>query len=686
MMRSCCVLDAEHVVGIRPRSNLDASTGAVRPRSGLGLALAGLLATTLALSLTAAAPSLAQDDHELSIEEVLSTPLEDLLNIQVTTVAGVKQEWLEAPGALYVITGEDIRRTGHHTLADALRMAPGVFVGSTSSHSWTVGMRGFSGGLANKTLVLIDGRAVYDPLFAGTFWDVQDVLLADVDRIEVIRGPGATLWGANAVNGVINVITKRAADTQGAYLKVGAGTEEHGFTSARYGGKLSDNGAFRVWGKYFNRDDLTTVTGDSPHDEWDMGHGGFRADLEVDERTTFTLQGDAYNLRFDERVNVPVPNQNSVFTQREDRGKASGGNMLLRISRAETETSGWTLQTYYDRTYRRQTADFEVERDTADVDFRHYFAVARSHEIMWGLGYRHSADETAPSVGNIIVFDPDSRTLNTYSAFVQDTVTIVPDRLTAMIGSKFDHNTYTDFEVQPSARLWWTPDDRNTVWAAISRPVRHPTRTERESILTLRIAETAPGVFTPVQVVGNRDLESEELLAYELGYRARLTSELTLDIATFYNDYSELIFIPPTTSGVWTDEGSGETYGAEIATQWRATDQWTIEGSYSYVEVLIHGPVLPQDEGNAPVNQVKARSYWDITKNLELNTAVYYVDRVPTADADPYVRFDTGVTWRPRDGFELSIWGQNLLDESHREASSFVEAERAGFVEAVIRF
>jgi iron complex outermembrane receptor protein len=587
---------------------------------------------------------------------------------------------------LTVITGEDIRRTGHHTLADALRTAPGVFVGQSASNEWIVGMRGFSFGLANKTLVLIDGRAVYDPLFAGTFWDVQDVLMDDVERIEVIRGPGATLWGANAVNGVINVITKSAEDTQGGYLRGGAGTEEQGFVAARYGGKLTEKGAYRVWGKYFDRDHLRTTDGESAHDKWDLGHGGFRIDLRGDERTSYTLQGDIYDEQFDERLVLPVPDANFEFEAVDDHGEASGGNVLFRLNRALTDTAGWRLQAYYDHTYREVSAGFEAKRDTADVDFRHYFQIARVHDVLWGAAYRYTHDDTSPALDDTTLFVPDSRSLKTYSAFVQDTITLVPERVFAMLGSKFDHNSYTGFEVQPSARLWWTPDASNTLWAAVSRPVRHPARLERDGFVTLAVTESEPGVFTPLQVSANPDLESERLIAYELGYRRRITKSATLDLAAFYNDYTQLIFLQPTVIGAWTDEGSGESYGGEAAATWRVNDRWRLDGSYSYVDVEIHGPVLPQDEGNSPVNQVKLRSAFDVTKALELNSALYYVDRMPTPDADPYVRFDVGLAWRPRENLELRVWGQNLLERSHREASDTVEVERAGYIEAIVKF
>ena len=649
-----------------------------------------LLAAAASL-LVFAQPLLAREDRDLTIDDILSTPIESLMNIRVTTVAGSEQDWFESPAALYVVTGEDVRRTGHRTLADALRVVPGVFVGQTTARGWVVGMRGFSGGLANKTLVLIDGRAAYDPLFAGTFWDVQDVLLEDVERIEVIRGPGATLWGANAVNGVINVITKHTKKTQGVYLEGGGGTEEHGFGSARYGGRLSDKGWYRAWGKYFNRDDFETSSGQSAHDAWDLGHGGFRIDLDGAHDRAYTLQGDVYDLDFDEQVTVPVPGEHLQFANRRGNGDANGGNVLFRASGGASKPSGWSLQMYYDRTDRRQSANFTVERDTADVDFRHRFALGSSHNVVWGLGYRYTTDDT--EAGETVSFDPGSRSIDVYSGFFQDTVTLVPDRVFAMVGTKLDHNTFSGFEVQPSGRLWWTPDDRHTLWAAISRPVRTPSRTEHDAFLTLGIVDTGiasggepSGEFSPIGVAGNPDAKSERLLAYEIGYRTKVTDDVTADVALFYNDYSRLLFVPPTTVGEWTNAGSGESYGGELSTLVRATDRWTLSASYTYVDVQIHGPILPQDEGNSPHHQLKARSYLDITDDLELNTALYFVDRVPTPDADSYVRLDIGLSWRPYPSVELSIWGQNLLEETHRESSGIVEVERAAYAGVALRF
>lgn len=660
------------------------------PRSGLGRwSRAVLFATALAACILSDR-AWAAETREISVKALLDMPLEELMDTPVTSVAGVKQDWFDSPAALYVVTAEDLRRTGHRTLADVLRLVPGVFVGNSDAHSWSVGARGFSSGLANKTLVLIDGRAVYDPLFGGTFWDVPDILLDDLDRIEVIRGPGATLWGANAVNGVINVISRKARDTQGTSIKAGGGSEERGFTAARHGGKIGEKTWYRGWGKYFNRDDFGLRGGGSNNDKWDLGHGGFRLDHELDDQTMVSVQGGGYGVRFNETTNVAVEGAHREFVIDRGHGRADGANAMARVTRENVGKSGWSLQAYYDWTDRRQTA-LEVERNTANLDWRHHFRIGDRNELLWGVGYRYTGDKSDPS--SVIEFNPRDESFQTVSGFVQDTVTLVPDRLFAMLGSKLEYNTFTGFEIQPSGRVWWTPHDDHIVWGSISRPVRVPTRIELNSTITLGyvdtgliVAEPPTGVVIPLRVLGDDDLESEKMLAYELGYRIRITPEITLDAAVFYNDYSTLIFVPPTTFGTFTDAGSGETYGGELTGYWRALDRWALEASYSFVEVEIHGPVLSSDQAGSPNHQVKARSYLNVTDTIELNTTLYYVDRVPSLDVDSYVRFDQGITWQATPEIALSLWGQNLFDKSHREASRTVEVDRAFYLAATFEF
>ena len=648
-----------------------------------GLWCASSIAISLALTAGAA------DTELLALnDDIGELSLEQLMQIDVTTVSGAAEEWFRSPAAIYVITAEDVRRSGAQSLAEALRLAPGVFVGRLNSQAYSIGTRGFSGALSAKTLVLIDGRSVYDPLFSGTFWNVQDVLLEDLDRIEVIRGPGPTLWGSNAVNGVINIITKSAKDTQGLYLSGIAGTEERAYGMFRYGTALSDHSWVRVYGKYFERDKTDHPVFGSGHDDWDMYRAGFRFDSEGDDGSFLTVQGDAYHSdRIGEAVGVFVPDMHltSMLDIRDVRN--SGGNFLFRFGQ-ESDESGWSLQGYYDRTERVSNVSFQVHRDTFDLEWRHRFLLGERHEIMWGLGARHTRDSTED--GFNIRFMPRSRSADTFSAFVQDTITIVPDRLFAMIGAKFEENDWTGFEVQPSARIWWTPSENHTLWGAVSRPVRVPSRTEEESIITLGFLDTGvigggppSGVTFPLEVTGNPNLESERIWAWEAGYRVRPTENLTLDFAVFLNDYSRLIFINPALLGPFTNEGLAETYGGEVAVTWRPCDQWRLEASYSYVDVQVHGPILLTDETDTPPHLAQLRSYLNVTKDLELNSALYYVDE--RQNIGDYWRLDVGVTWHINENFELSVWGQNLLDPRHPEIG-LNEVERGGYLQATMRF
>ena len=627
-----------------------------------------------------------RDADTIDYNKLAQMSLQELMSTEVTSVAGVAQEWFKTPAAMYVVTNEEARRSGFLTLADTLRVVPGVFVGTVNSQSRSVGTRGFNGGFANKTLVMIDGRTVYDPLFGGVNWDVQDILLEDLDRIEVIRGPGPTLWGANAVNGVINVTTKSAKDTQGFYLAGGGGDEERGFGQMRYGGQLADNVWFRVWGKYFNRDSLDFPGGLNAQDDWDMARGGFRVDAEDGDGGKLTIDSDLYSSDHKgERVQVPVfgafPPQ---FFFRIGDGRAEGGHFLARYVKDYDDGSGWSLQAYYDRTSRVQSAEFQVDRNTADIESRHHFHPLEDHELVSGLRFNSTTDHT--DAGPTISLDPRSRTINTFSGFIQDTWTLVPHRLFAMGGTKLEYNSMTGFEVQPSGRVWWTPSDRQTLWAAVSRPVRIPSRLEEDGTITVAYLGT-----TPVAVAGNPNLDAEEVLAYELGHRIKVTRSLTLDTTLFYNDYRRLVsapanlFGPPTFQSQLNNNGRGQSYGGELTLTWQIADNWRAVAGYSYVNVLIQGPVFNDDQGNTPHNQAQLRSYLDITRDLELNAGLYYVDNIALPDVDHYLRFDVGMTWRLSRNFEIAAWGQNVLDPRHREFTA-IEAERGFYVMGTVRF
>jgi iron complex outermembrane recepter protein len=645
-----------------------------RSRARQPAVTAALLA--LVLSCAHAMPA-SQDDDDivaLDIEELLE------IDVRVVMVAGVPRGIFETPSAITVISAEDIRRTGHRSLAEAMRLAPGMFVGRSSSYNWSVGARGFSGGLANKNLVLIDGRKVYDPLFGGVFWEVQDVMLEDIDRIEVVRGPGATLWGANAMNGVINVITKSAEETQGLLVTGGGGTYERAFGSIRYGGQISENAWYRIYTKYYNRDSFVDGDGNSLEDDWSMLRGGFRMDFAGDE-LHLTLQGDGYGaLTMGEDVTFPVgPGQ---FERSIGDRRVSGGNFLARLTHETSPTEGWALQAYYDRTNRRQSAGFEVRRDTFDIDFRKYFGWGDGHEFIWGLGYNCTTDRTEP--GPTVQFEPRNRSLSTFSAFAQNTFTLQPERWFFMVGSKFEHNDFTGFEIQPSARLWFMPGEQHMFSGSISRPVRVPTRTEEDVFIITGFTDPD----TPVGVMGTPGLRAENMIAYELGHRYRPNKDFMLETALFYHDYRRLIEVPdPVIGESFTDRGRGDSYGVEIEAKWQIADNWRVGGSYALAMVNTRGPIRAAVQDDHPQHIAHFRSYYDITDDLEFNGAVYYVDNIPGRGGGipSYVRLDIGMTWRPTPNLEISAWGQNLLQSRHQEAS-FREFERGFYLRGTLRF
>ena len=635
------------------------------------------------------------DDEE---EDFAELELEELMQIRVTSVVGRPEPLLDMPAAIYVVTGEDIRRTGHRSIAESLRMVPGVTVGQITPSSWAISVRGFADRFANNLLVLIDGRMVYDPLFSGVFWHVQDVLLEDLDRIEVIRGPGATLWGANAVNGVINIVTKSAKDTQGLYLTGGGGNQEQGFAGFRYGDQINDNVYYRVWGKYDNHGSFDDITGAGEPNGWDMFRGGFRFDVEGDDGLDATVQGDIYTTDYmSERVRVPVPGSHLTFTTADLDPQYQGGDLLARIGRSTGPDEGWSVQTYYDRTKTRGgQPGFEVRRDTWDLDYRHYTPLGDGNVVMWGLGYRHTRDQTSPS--STLSFSPAGRSLDTFNGFIQDTITLIPDELVLMVGSKFEHNDHTGFEYQPSGRISWMPDENQTVWGAVSRAVRTPSRTADDATLITAFADTGllaggppSGTIIPLSLLGDPAVESEDLLAYEVGYRVRATEDLTFDLAAFYNDYDDLITFPPG-AGTFGNRGTAETYGVELASTWNVADNWSVMASYSFLDIDVTSVDGNSEEGESPRHQFNIRSYLDITDDLELNSALYWVDTIPDEGASSYVRLDLGLTWRPAPNVEVAVWGQNLLDDKHLEFGDDLfqalplEVERSVYAQVTLRF
>src|SRR6266571_2016144 len=622
------------------------------------------------------------------VPDISRMSIEELMNVEVTSVAKRPQRVADAAAAVFVLTQEDIRRSGAASVPEALRMVPGLQVARIDENKWAIGSRGFNGRFDNKLLVLIDGRSVYTPLFSGVYWNVEDVMLEDVDRIEVIRGPGATLWGANAVDGVINVITKKAKSTQSAVVTAGAGTEERAAGGVRYGGKLGDNTYYRAYTKYFDWGPSAYPSGMTAHDGWDALRGGFRADWTPAGANSLTLQGDIYRTRFDETLTVASLSAPYSNTFPND-GKYSGGNILGRWNHA-SEGSSMSLQMYYDNTTITDHSLFGDHQNILDIDFQHGFHVGDSQQFVWGVGYRSIRDKNDASF--TVSLKPNQVTLNQFGTFIQDEISLADNRLQITLGSKFERNEFTGFEIEPNARLLWNLTPNQSIWTAVSRAVRTPALTEEGLRLNSQVIPPGtPANPTPlpavVAVFGSHQFNSEDLLAYELGYRVQATSSVSLDIATFYNNYSNLRSAEPGApfvegSPAPTDivipfvagnKMSGGTYGVELFADWKVIPKWRLVGSYSYLQMDIHknrdsqDPTPDNPNGSSPRHQWYLRSSIDLPKHFEQDTTLRFVDQLPGLNVPSYYSLDAHLGWRPVTKLEISIGGQNLLNNWHFE-------------------
>jgi iron complex outermembrane receptor protein len=594
----------------------------------------------------AASPALASKPQ--TVEDLRQLSIEDLANIEVTSVFKRPAPLSKAPASVYVITAEDIRRSGAVSLPEVLRLAPNLEVARRDALSYAISARGFNSVEASiKMLVLIDGRSIYTPLFGGVIWDQHHVPLDDVERIEVISGPGGTLWGANAFNGVINIITKHSADTQGGLASAYAGNLDRGAT-ARYGGNLGDRGTWRVYVNGFERGESLTPAGVGADDDWDNRQTGFRGDW-AGEADSFTLQGDLY--------------ENDLRP-----GDSTGGNLLGRWQRRFENGSHAEVQAYYDKVD-RSAVGVSDSLQVFDVEAQHAIRLGGRHEVVWGGGYRQIQDEFINTL-NIFVLTPPSDTVQLGNIFAQDTVALRDDlKLTA--GLKIEYSSYTDFEYLPSARLAYELLDTSLLWSAVSRAVRTPARFDRD-LNAAGVLERATG------------FQSEEVIAYEAGWRSQPTPESSVSVSVFYNDYDELrvLAISPG-SGLlrFDNKMKGETYGVEAWGDYRVNDWWRLSAGANLLRKnldLEPGAVtlaLDQHRGNDPEYQLSIRSYMDLTDELELDVGLRAVDELPDPRVPRYVTLDARLGWRVTEGFEVSLVGFNLLDASHPEVGATPQRE-----------
>jgi iron complex outermembrane receptor protein len=614
-----------------------------------------------------------------------SLSLEELSQIEVTTPSKEPVSALQTPAAIFVITGDDIRRSGATSIPEALRLAPGVEVARIDASTWSIGIRGFGTDLTRSVLVLIDGRTVYTPLFAGTNWDVQNTNMDDIERIEVIRGPGGTIWGPNAINGVINIITKSAKDTQGILASAGGGNEDQGFANFRYGGGNGQGFNYRVYGMGFTRSPEDHPNGTN-FDDWRAAQGGFRIDWKANDRDLFTLQGDIYDESAGKSVSATsyTPPYSQIINAD---AQLSGGNILGRWNRTFSDHDDIQLQVYYDRTD-RQTPNYAEIRNTFDIDFLQRLRAPARQVISWGLGARVDPVNDRVVVTGLQFF-PYNRTDYLLTAFVQDEIGLVERRLSLTVGTKFLKTNFTSgVSLEPSARLLWTPSENQSIWTAFTHALRTPSDSE-ENFSLLGYIGMQNGIPFFARFNPNPNFAPEQLNGSELGYRRLLSKRLFVDVTAFYNHYHDVFsedvigspYLETNPAPVHyllpADFGNGlygYTKGAEIAPEWRPKDFWRLHGSYSYLHMnlaksrdsLDIGTAAPT-VGSSPQHEATVQSAFDLFKRLQLDLTYRYVSALPGQGVHAYSTGDVRIGWQFNRHFDLSIAGQNLFQPSHFE-------------------
>jgi iron complex outermembrane recepter protein len=617
-------------------------------------------------------------------DDLMGRSIEDLMNIQVTSVSKTEQTLSRTASAVFVISQEDIRRSGVTNIPDALRMVPGVDVAQINANTWAVDVRGFNARFSNDLLVLVDGRPVYTQTFGGVYWDTVDFPLEDIERIEVIRGPGGSIWGANAVNGVINIITKKASNTPGGLVVAGGGNVDQGFGTLQYDGKAGKMTDYRIYTKYFNQDHLPGSAGQDGGDGWHMLRGGFRTDSVLSSKDTLMFQGDIYSAR----EGIPTINFPSVTASAlqniEQLGNLSGGFVQGVWDHAFSTRSETTSQVSYDR-YQRDDI-LREGRGTLDLDFQNNFSGWARQNIVWGLAYQYSASN---SEGNLTAsFVPADLTTQLFSMFAQDEIVVVPNRLYLTIGTKLEHNDYTGFNVMPSASVTWSLSPHHTLWAAISQADRTPSEIDTSARSTLGGFTGPGGIPALITFVGNPRVKNEGVIAYEAGYRTTIFRGLSIDFTAFYNNYSDQETIEPSVPFIentplpphlvvpetYENLMHGETHGVEIAVNWQATHRWTLSTGFALEEIHMHLAPTSQDttsvsgaEGGSPDNSAQLRSHLVLWHGLGWDTSAYFVGRLTDPNEPSYTRLDTQLTWHFRERASLSFVGQNLVKDRHEE-------------------
>jgi iron complex outermembrane receptor protein len=632
---------------------------------------------------------------QTATEDLKRMTLEEMMGIEVSTVTRSPEPTTSVPAAVHVITQDDIRRSGARSLPEVLRTAPGLQVARLDSARYAIGSRGFADRLARSMLVLIDGRAVYSPLFAGTYWESQNTLLEDIERIEIIRGPGGTLWGANAVNGIVNIVTKRAADTQGGLLTAAAGSEPRGMAGVRYGGRVGSNFHFRAYAQGFDR--RAQLAAD--YDGWNALQAGARGDWSLPGARALTVQGEAYGISLGQRAAVPLdaPPYSQTITRE---APLDGGHVLARWSGAAGPRGEFQLQSYFDRTHRDEVPVAET-RHTFEVDFQYKRRIRARHDVVAGAAVRVTSNRlvtVAPTA-----FDPPGRTDKLFSAFLQDDVALVPDRLRLVVGTKVEHNDYSGYEIQPSARMVWTLNASNTVVWSATRAVRTPSAVEVNYTTSSLVSAAVPSF---VRLQPYPSFRPEELVAYEVGYRVRPASRLYVTASAFFNELNHLVstellssFVDATTTPprlilpvTFANGLHGNSHGLEVTGDLRVTPWWRWTAHYSFLRVQVTkipgGNDVTQErryEGITPQHQVQVQSSLDLPGRLSVDWFARRATALPAGPVPAYTTSTVRLAWQVRPTVEIALVGQDLHSARHLEWPGGAQVKRSGYVGLTIR-
>jgi iron complex outermembrane recepter protein len=629
----------------------------------------------LLVALVCAPAAQAQDPTPAAAQpspDLTQLSLDELANVKVISVRKRPESLKNTPAAVSVITSEEIDASGATSVPSLLRRVPGVHVAQLDASQWAIGIRGFTNSVARAQLALMDGRSLYTPLFAGTYWDVQNTFLEDVDRIEIVRGPGGTLWGANAVNGVVNIITKDADKTQGGLVVLGGGSQERGFGRVRFGGTRGDEITYRVHGMYFDR----TAESRDGYDGWHMFQGGIRTDWTPNPSQKLAVQADVYRGRAGRRTTFATFSTPYVETVERD-AELSGGYLRARWDRSFSDGRALTVQAYYDRTNRLES-HFSEKRNTVDVDAQYRFELSGRLELVAGLGYRVSDGRTT-SVPTLSFVPPD-QTDDLFSAFAEGTVQLVPGRLALTAGTKVERNDYSDFELQPSGRLMFNATSAHGFWIGLTRPVRTPARFDRDLVLNVTLSRGTPAF---ARILGDDGFETERSLVYEAGYRGQLSRHVSVDVAGFYNRYPNLpsyevgapfaepgrLIIPLRAS----NRTNGKVGGVEVGSDIRPSARWLLRASYAFLNMQVSPQLSSNDMGSgaiedaSPRHQLGVSSTTSLPGHVSANAFYRWVARLPSQNVSAYSEVDVRLGWRALERMELVLAGQNLLHARHVE-------------------